>query len=239
MGNIEMTKYLIAALMSTALASSAFAADIATKAPGNFFSNGYPSTKCGMFYGIGTGGNAGAVNGAVVGTQIVQGDISGILGYGCPFATNSFWFAEAQFGISNLNGSVNGLSLSGPMVAIERFGVGSPINTMLSSLIPNNNLPAMPSIPLLPAGLTTSPAQAYAFGGLVEQDIGVQIAALSGHQWVVAPLMGVGMLTRVSNGTVVDVWAGWQMNSSSFCPGGGNSCGKLGNMARIGTAIKF
>jgi hypothetical protein len=200
---------------------------------------GYPTTKCGFYYGIGTGGNAGAVNGAVVGTQIVQGDISGIVGYTCPFAVNAFWFAEGSFGIANLNGNVNGLSLSGPMVAIERFGVGSPINTMLSSLIPGSNSLSMPSLPLLPAGLTTSPGNAYAFAGLVEQDIGAQIGNASGHQWLVAPLMGIGMLTRVSNGSTIDTWAGWQMNSNSFCPGGGNICGKLGNMARVGVSFKY
>lgn len=225
---------LAAGLLSIA---TAHAADLTTKAP--LFSNGYPSTRCGAYYGAGIGGNAGAVNGAVVGTQIVQGDISAIIGYGCPFAVNAFWFVEGQFGISNLNGNVNGLALSGPMVAIERFGVGSPLNSMLGSLLPGVNSLAMPSLPLLPPGLTTSPGNTYAFMGLVEQDIGPQVAALSGHQWVVAPLMGLGMLTRVSNGSAIDVWAGWQLNSSSFCPGGGTICGKLGNMARVGTSIKF
>jgi hypothetical protein len=91
----------------------------------------------------------------------------------------------------------------------------------------------------LPADITTSPGNGYLFAGLVEQDIGAQIGALSGHQWVIAPLLGIGLLTRVSNGSVIDTWAGWQMNSNSFCPGGGSSCGKLGNMARVGVSVKY
>lgn len=200
--------------------------------------SGYP-THCGFYYGVGTGGNAGAVNGANVGTQIVQGDIDAMVGYSCPFAGNGFWFAEAQGGISNLNGSTNGLALSGPAVFIERFGAGSPINSLLGSLFPTSNLPSLPSIPLLPTGITQSPGNSYAFAGLVEQDIGSQIGALSGHQWVVAPLVGLGLLTRLSNNVMADTWAGWQMNSNSFCPGGGSACAKLGNMARIGVAFKY
>jgi hypothetical protein len=226
-------------LLSAFLVPGAKAADLATKAISNALTSGYPTTRCGFYYGIGTGGNAGAVNGAVVGTQIVQGDLDAIVGYTCPFAQNAFWFAEGSFGFANLNGNVNGLALSGPLVAIERFGVGSPINTMLVSILPNSNNISLPSLPLLPANLTTSPGNGYLFAGLVEQDIGAQIAALSGHQWVIAPMIGIGLLTRVSNGSVIDTWAGWQMNSNSFCPGGGQSCAKLGNMARVGVSIKY
>ncbi len=229
-------KIRIIALALGLVSTSALAADLPVKAQPFF---GYP-VKCGFYYGIGVGGNAGAVNGAVVGTQIVQGDISANVGYTCPFAGNAFWFAEAQGGISGLNGSVNGLSLTGPAVFIERVGVGSPINALLGSILPAGNLsPSLPSIPILPAGITTSPSNPYAFAGLVEQDISAQIGLLSGHQWVVAPMIGLGMLTRASNGVMIDTWAGWQMNSNSFCPGGGLSCAKLGNMARVGVSLKY
>jgi hypothetical protein len=223
----------IAALMFVPWAGHA--ADLATKAPAYV---GYPTTKCGFYYGIGTGGNAGAVNGAAVGTQIVQGDLDAMVGYTCPFGTAGFWFVEAQGGFANLNGSVNGLALSGPAVFIERFGAGSPINTLLANPFPGLNA-SMPSLPLLPAGITTGPSNGYLFAGLVEQDIGAQIGLLSGHQWVVAPLIGLGLLTRASNQVMIDTWAGWQMNSQSFCPGGGTSCARLGNMVRVGASFKY
>jgi hypothetical protein len=228
------SKFLILAL--SLLASPAMAADIPLKAAPLYA--GYP-VKCGYYFGVGIGGNAGAVNGAAVGTQIVQGDIDGMVGYTCPFAVNAFWFAEVQGGISGLNGNTNGLALSGPGVFIERAGIGSPINALLGSLIPTGLSPSLPSIPLLPAGITTSPSNAYLFAGIVEQDIGAQIGALSGHQWVVAPIVGLGALTRASNNVMIDTWAGWQMNSNSFCPGGGTACAKLGNMARVGVSFKY
>lgn len=222
----------------------AFGGDIASpsnspavKAINNAFTSGYP-TKCGAYYGLGTGGNAGAVNGAAVGTQVVQGDLDALIGYTCPFAGNAFWFVEGQFGFSNLNGSSNGLALSGPLVAIERVGAGSPLQQYFQGILPNLNFPAVPSTPSF-NGATAGAPQSYAFAGLVEQDISAQIGLLSGHQWVVAPIIGVGMLTRYSNQMMVDTWAGWQMNSNSFCPGGGNACAKLGNMARVGVSLKY
>lgn len=228
-----MKKILLLAL--GLFASNAYAADLPLKAT-SF--GGYP-TRCGWYLGVGTGGNAGAVNGGVVGEQIVQGDIDAMVGYTCPFAGNAFWFVEASGGVSGLNGSTNGLALSGPAVFIERFAFGSPINTLLSSIIPASATPSLPSIPLLPAGITTSPSNGYLFAGLVEQDIGAQIGALSGHQWVISPLVGLGLLTRASNNVMIDTWAGWQLNSNSFCPGGGTACAKLGNMARVGVSLKY
>lgn len=232
-------KILIVALgVSLFFPLDARASDISGPAAINkAMTNGYP-TKCGAYYGIGTGGNAGAVTGGVPGEQIVQGDIDALVGYTCPFAGNAFWFVEGQFGFANLNGAQNGLSLSGPLVAVERVGVGSPLQQYFSSILPNMNFPAMPSQPSF-NGATPSSPQSYAFAGLVEQDIGAQIGPMSGHQWVVAPLVGVGLLTRYSNNMVVDTWAGWQMNSNSFCPGGGKSCAQLGNMARVGVSLKY
>lgn len=230
-------KFLIATL--ALLPSVAFAADsLALKAINTSLTAGYP-TKCGIYYGVGTGGNAGAVNGGAVGEQIVQGDLDAIVGYTCPFATNAFWFAEASGGISGLNGSTNGLSLSGPGLFIERVGVGSPINTLLGSILPANLSPSLPSIPLLPAGITTSPSNGYLFAGLVEQDFGVQTNAASGHNWILAPIIGAGLLTRASNNVMIDTWAGWQMNASnSICLASGQ-CVKPSNMARVGVSFKY
>lgn len=212
----------------------AFAADLHTKAP---LLSGYP-VGCGFYYGAGTGGSAGQVNGAAVGTQIVQGELDAIVGYTCPFATNAFWFVEGSVGINNINGNVNGLALSGPLVLMQRVGVGSPINALFN---PFGNQLAIPSLPLLPPGVTAGAATPYAFAGIVEQDVGAQTSPnTTAHQWLIAPMIGAGMLTRLNgNGAVIDTWAGWQMNSQSFCPGGGSTCGKLGNAARVGVSFKY
>jgi len=92
-------------ILAVLFCTSALAADLPTKASAYV---GYPTTN-GFYYGIGTGGNAGAVSGGAIGTQIVQGEIDAIIGYTGKFAGNAFWFAEMQGGFSNLNGSSNGL----------------------------------------------------------------------------------------------------------------------------------
>lgn len=226
-----MKKSLSLAIFAASL-SPAFSADLPTKAP---LVAGYP-VGCGIYYGLGTGGSAGTVEGAAVGTKIVQGEINALIGYTCPFSVDAFWFVEGSFGIANLNGDTNGFSLSGPMVAVQRVGAGSPINSIFN---PFGNSLAMPSLPILPAGVTTTTARPYVFAGLVEQDIGAQAGLVGGHQWLIAPLAGAGILSRLSNGVVVDTWAGWQMNSNSFCPGGGSVCGRLGNMTRVGVSLKY
>ena len=221
---------ILAALFCT----SALAADLPTKAAAYV---GYPTTN-GFYYGIGTGGNAGAVSGGAIGTQIVQGELDAIIGYTGKFAGNAFWFAEMQGGFSNLNGSSNGFSLSGPGVFVERVGVGSPINNLLN-ILPSFNFPSVPILPVLPAGITASPGNLYLFAGLVEQDFGILTASATGHNWILSPLIGTGILTRLSNNVVLDTWAGWQMTATnSVCLSGGQ-CVRPGNMVRIGTSLKY
>ena len=225
-------KGLLSLAISVALGSAAFGADLPTKAP---LFGAYPTTRCGLYYGVGTGGSAVAVNGGVVGDRIVQGELDALVGYTCPFGQSAFWFIEGSVGYDNINGAVNGLALSGPLVLIQRAGAGSPVNNWFN---PFGNQLALPSLPTLPNGVTAGPANGYFFAGLVEQDISVQ-AGLDQHNkvWLIAPLVGVGLLSRFSDGVVVDTWAGWQLNSQSFCAGG--SCGKMGNGGRVGVSFKY
>lgn len=230
-----MKKLLLVAAAFAAIVSPALAADMPVKAKPLF--TGYPTTKCGWYVGAGTGGSAGSVDGAAVGTQIVQGELDALVGYTCPFATSAFWFVEGSVGINNINGSVNGLAISGPLVLMQRAGAGTPINGLFN---PFGNSLALPSLPALPNGVTAGPANGYFFAGVVEQDIAAQIGLdAHSHQWVVAPLVGVGSLWRLNDGVVVDTWAGWQLNSQSFCPGGGTACAKLGNAGRVGVSFKY
>lgn len=229
-------RFILAAALAVASLSVASAADMPVKA--SVLGQGYPSTRCGFYYGLGTGGSAGAVDGAVVGTQIVQGELDALVGYTCPFLQNSFWFVEGSVGFNNINGSVNGLALSGPLVVMQRVGAGSPINSLFN--LGGALGLSMPSLPALPNGVTAGPANGYFFAGLVEQDVSAQLAIGHSKQWLIAPMVGVGLLSRLSDGVVVDTWAGWQMNSQSFCPGGtGSGCAKLGNTGRVGVSFKY
>jgi len=227
-------KGLLSLAISVALGSAAFGADLQLKGKAPLF-GAYPTTRCGLYYGVGTGGSAVAVNGGVVGDRIVQGELDALVGYTCPFGQSAFWFIEGSVGYDNINGAVNGLALSGPLVLIQRAGAGSPINNWFN---PFGNQLALPSLPALPNGVTAGPANGYFFAGLVEQDISVQVG-LDQHNkvWLIAPLVGVGLLSRFSDGVVVDTWAGWQLNSQSFCAGG--SCGKMGNGGRVGVSFKY
>lgn len=228
------------ALASTLLIPAAVtAANLPSKAP---VYSGYPAAKCGVYFGFGTGGNAGAVTGTgAVGAQIIQGDLDAIVGYTCPLGPSAFWFVEGSAGFSNLNGSVNGLNLTGPGLFIERIGVGSPINGLLGSIFPASLTSglALPSLPALPSGVTAGPYNAYAFGGMVEQDFGAQVGNFSGHDWLLSPIFGVGALSRLSDNVVVDLWAGYQVNATnSLCLGSG-VCIHPSNMVRIGTSLKY
>ena len=93
----------------------------------------------------------------------------------------------------------------------------------------------------LPAGVTLSPASPYAFVGLVEADYGATLTGVtSAHQWMVSPLIGIGNIQRASNSVAIDTWAGFQFSSAnSLCVGSTTACGKLGNMVRVGTSLKF
>lgn len=219
----------ILAAAAIALAQPVCAADLPTF-PTKAFGNAFPTTKCGMYYGLGMGGSASAVTGAAVGTQMIGGELDAILGYTCPIGAAGFWFVEGQIGINNLNGSVNGFALDGPLVMIQRAGAGSPINALIN---PFGNSLAVPSLPVLPTGITAGPALPYVFGGVVEQQLNVA----QSKQWLIAPLVGAGFIYRLSNGSVADVWAGWQLNSQSICTIG--ICGHSGNGARVGVAFKF
>jgi len=249
---MKLLKKLLLATAAVLIAGVALAADLPLKTA----QIGYP-TRCGFYYGVGIGGNAGAVKTDVTGTQVVEGDIDAMVGYTCPFGGYGFWFAEVQGGISNLNGgtilnnasSGGGLPINftGPATFIERFGAGSPINALLGGLLPaGNNIlnafqSALPSVPLLPPGITLSPANLYAFVGIVEGDYGATLTGIaSSHQWMVSPMIGLGNLARASNNVMIDTWAGFQFGSmNSFCIGNTLACGKLGNMVRVGSSLKF
>jgi len=199
---------------------------------------GYP-VGCGFYYGAGTAGSAGAVNGAAVGTQIVQGELDAIIGYTCPFAQDAFWFAEGSIGFDNINGSANGIALSGPMVLRQRVGAGSPLNSVFN---PFGTSLALPSLPLLPNGVTANgTALPYLWAGLEEHDMTPQFTANgSKNIWAISAGFGIGMLTRLSNNVVVDTWAGYEPRSQTFCPGNGQvACASLGNRGVVGVSFKY
>lgn len=201
---------------------------------------GYASGRCGIYAGLNTMGVAGAVVGGPPGASIIQGDIGVTLGYGCPIGTTpgSFWFVEGNFDFANINGNSSGLGLTGPAHFEQRVALGSPISTMLGAF-PGNPFGgiAVPSLPILPAGVSAGASYPFLFVSLHEQDVGGQFGIAQNRQWLLSPGIGIGLETRLSNGVVVDTTAQWKLDS------GGLSIGpqsvKLGNAAVVGLTLKY
>ena len=220
---------ILAALFCT----SVLAADLPTKAAAYV---GYPTTN-GFYYGIGTGGNAGAVSGGAIGTQIVQGEIDAIIGYTGEFRQRVS-FAEMQGGFSNLNGNSNGFSLYWPGVFVERVGVGSPINNLLN-ILPSFNFPSVPTlryagrIAASPAICTCSPASL----SKISASSRPRPRPTTGSY---PHLSARAFLTRLSNNVVLDTSAGWQNDRDKFgLPRRRSSMREAGKIIRIGTSLKY
>ncbi len=198
---------------------------------------GYP-VGCGLFWGADTQGEGGGVSGAPVGTTTLGGEIGVLAGYTCPLANDGSagWFVEGDFNFQNLNGTTNGFALTGPASFEQRMAVFGGIDKILS-VFPSLNLPAFPSTPLLPAGVTAGPAQVYMFGAVHEQDVSAQFGLSSNRDWLISPGVGFGTLTRWSNGLVVDVWIENQFRSSGMAVGPSKVA--LKDMIRAGLAFKY
>lgn len=230
-----MTLALIAGL---GMCGMARAADLSTKAEPLAYN--YPTTKCGMYYGVNTLGSTAAMEG-VVGAQFVQGAIGLTIGYTCPVGgSGSYWFADGMFDFSNLNGSANGLSLSGPAKFEQRFGFGAPVPLIISMIPGLSSLQnAVPSLIPLPSGIGVVTSNPYIFAGLHEDDIGGQIGAANFKQYLVSVGFGIGNKTRLSNGVVFDPFVEYIIPSSQVCLNAALGCFKKGPAVQVGMALEF
>jgi hypothetical protein len=233
-----MLKKFLLASVAVLIATAAFAADnLPTKAPLGYAE--YPTTKCGMYFGVNTMGEAGAVQNAAVGTQTIQGAIGLTLGYTCPIG-HGYWFVDGMFDFANLNGSTNGLSLTGPAMFEQRFGFGAPVPFLLN-LIPGlaSLQNAVPSLIPLPTNVVVVTSSPYLFGSLHEDDVGVSNGFASNSQYLISAGFGIGTKTRLSNGVVFDPFAEYILPSSQMCVGLAGGCVKKGSAVRIGAALEF
>jgi hypothetical protein len=233
-----MRKLVLGILAAGLSASTSLAADLPTKAP--IYGGPYPTTKCGLYYGINAEGGAGNVPNAPAGTVVVGGDIGGLVGYACPMASIPI-FVEALADFQNLNAGNAGFSLSGPAHLEQRLGVQTP----LLQLFPSLGFPAAPTtptLPVLPPGATVGTPVNYLYGAINEDDISSQFGLASGRDWLVSPEVGTGLLIpiKLANGTpiVADTYAGYELQSNSMCIGAG-MCPKLGQRLKVGVSFKY
>jgi hypothetical protein len=240
----------LAACLLIAATTPVFAGDLPlptfAKKANNPFAQPYDLGHCGAYVGVNSTLTSSSVNSVAVtpGTQIQQGAIGGTVGYGCPInaANGSFWFAEVLADITNLNGNTNGLALSGPASFTERFGVGTPLNNMLGSILPTGTQsPAVPNLPALPAGITAGAGAPYMFAAIHENDISAQLGLVQNRQWLVSFGAGLGLRYRLSNGVVADTFAEYKTATNSLCVGplGNAGCAKIGNGVQAGVQFLY
>jgi hypothetical protein len=229
---------VVAAIASAVLLPSARAADLPVKAQTGFAT--YP-TACGYYVGVNTMGETSAVNNAAVGTQFVQGAIGLTLGYTCPMGgSGGYWFVDGMFDFANLNGSSNGLALSGPAMFEQRFGFGAPIPMILSMIPGLSSLQnAVPSLIPLPTNVTVITSFPYLFGSIHEDDVGVSNGFTSNKQYLISAGFGIGNKIRLSNGVVFDPFAEYILPSSQMCVGIAGGCVQRGPEVRVGAALEF
>jgi hypothetical protein len=235
---------LLAAAALLAASSVAFAGDFPTKAKPSLLTDGYPTARCGIYFGVNTTGTSNGVtsSNAAVGEQIVQGGVGATVGYACPFGTSSFWFVEGMFDVQNLNGNTNGISIGGPAAFEQRFGVGSPLNSLLGSIIPGLGTSAIsqiPALPGLPAGITAGPGQPYFFVALNERDISASVGLAQNREWLLQPGVGVGLLTPLSNKVTIDTFAEFDFQTNKICVGPAPVCSNIGQGVKVGVQAKY
>jgi hypothetical protein len=209
-------------LLTALLASSAAsAADLKAPAP-----SGYPYTSCGVYFGIDTAAISGSTS---------QGEIGGVVGYSCPLGAQAFWFVEGMFNYTNLSTTNNGLALTGPVSLEQRIALGSPLSNLLG-LFPSLNL-QVPTLPLLPTGVTVTTAHPYMFGAFHEQDISASVGLSSNKAWEFSPGFGVGVINQLSNGVALDVFTEAQFQTQAYCVG--VQCTTKSTLLRVGMALKY
>ena len=232
-------KYL-AIIAATLLSTSAFAADMANKAPPAPVFGSYVTGGCGWYFGINSMGSTNRINGGVVGENIVQGDLGLTAGYGCPIGgtPGSFWFAEGNFDWANLNGATNGLGLTGPIHLEQRIGLGSPISTMLS-MFPGLNGLSVPAMPALPNGITAGPSYPFIFASLHERDVSAQFPGVaSNREWLISPGIGIGLESRLSNAVVAETAVQYMLDSNGMSLGPVHDF-KFGNGVEVSFTLKY
>lgn len=219
---MRFTGVILAAACSLAALSPALAADVLPlKAPKLAAIGPYPTNGCGAYYGFNAIASALPIANATPGATAIGGDVGGTFGYTCALANGSSWFLEGQGDLQNLNGTGgNGFHLGGQAHFAIRGGVSGPIVSMLPSL-PNLNLPAVPSLPILPQGVTVSGAsQTFVYGAVNFDDISAQFGNAQARDWLISPEIGLENRTRLSNNVVGAVWAGAVLDSNPICIGG-------------------
>lgn len=237
----HMKKTILLAALAASVSLPAFAADLPMKAKSKFLS--YP-TICGFYYGGMASGSGGGASGASFsGAQVLAGDVGIVAGYTCPIGTTSFWFAEGIASLSKVNGADTGsnLKLAGTASFEQRFGVGAPWSVVqaLVAAVPGLGGVSVPSVQMLPGGVTAGITNPYVFLGVNERDVSAQAMVNAGRAYLVSGEVGFGTLTRLSNGMVLDTFVKYQPASTKLRLGASGGSVQMGDFVGFGVGIKL
>lgn len=184
-------------------------------------SNAYPYQSSGLFFGFYTEGGGGSVNATVPGINsssltTTDAGLGATLGYAWGSKTSQIAYSiEADFGVTNFNGSGAGLALSGPLSFEQRFVVWVP-TSILTSLLPSwsSLFGTIPPFQPVQPGLTVSNLQSGFAGFLKERDFSDAFAGVqTGKVWLVEPGIKLLAMEQVSNGVALRAWAGIALQS--------------------------
>ncbi len=226
------------------MAGTANAADLPSlpaKAPvkQTFFT---PYNGSGFYVGLEAGGGAGSagvsgvqgVNNAAL--TVTQGLVGGILGYSSDMANGQrYWFVEGDVGWNNFNGNTAGFSLTGPVSIQMLAGVGAPASQILAFLPTFGITP--PTLPSLPAGVTSSNPHIYIAAGVDIEDVSLAFNATSHSDWQFAPMVALGVESQLSTGGVLGARIEEVINSDAVCLGG--QCTSVDLLTRAKVLYKF
>ena len=224
----------------------ALGADLPLKAPpltkASFF-DGYSGS--GPYIGLYSQGGGGSVNGEVPGVgsaslTTTSASVGILGGYAWSGPSNTYFLAvEGMFGWQNFNGNTAGLSLSGPASFEQRFKVGAPLATIMAAL-PNLNFGTIAPLPALPAGVVATNIHPYLMAGIHEDDISTNFGLSNAKAWRVAPSVGFGAITQLSNATAIDVWVETIFPEKGVCTGPSAvqiGCSNIGQQVKAGIAV--
>ncbi len=215
---------------------------VAPKAQPLSFFNGY--TGSGLYFGMYTQGGGGAVNGSVAGVgsaslTSTSASAGALAGYAWAGGNGNYFVAvEGMFGWQNFNGNTAGFSLSGPASFEQRLKVGAPLSTIMA-VLPTFNIGTVAPLPPLPAGVVATNIHPYIMAGIHEDDISTNFGLANNKAWRVAPAIGIGTVTQLSNATAVDVWVETIFPEKGTCVGIGNAvgCGNVGQQVKGGLSV--
>lgn len=245
-----MKNLFLAGVALALCTGSAFAADLMPLKAPVVKSVVYPYTTSGWYGGVTTYMSVQSVNvntpvpGANGSLTANGGSIGGVFGYSIPIMGGAEFAAlEASAAWQNLGGqSTSAISFSGPARLELLAKVGMPFAQFLADF-PTLNLGAiLPTLPAVPAGLTTTNAHIYLGAGFAAEDISATIMNQgTGTAWSLSGVARFGTIWQLTSGAAVDTWVEYEGSGKAIgvTPAPGFLPGVEGQTHKVLAGVSF